>query len=187
MENIVKLNQVEEKILTLRGQNILLDSDVASLYEVETKRINEAVSNNPDKFPEGYILEIDKEEFDSLRSKISTLKNLGRGQHTKYLPKAFTEKGLYMLATILKSPRATETTIEIVETFTKIRELSRTFAELKTIPDEPRQKKLMQRGGEIMADLIGNELNVTDTETSLEINMALVKFKHTIKRRKDKS
>jgi len=66
MKNIVRLNQVEEKILVLRGQNVLLDSDVAAIYEVETKRINEAVSNNPDKFPQGYILEVNKEEFDSL-------------------------------------------------------------------------------------------------------------------------
>jgi len=91
-----------------------------------------------------------------------------------------------MLATILKSPKATEKTIEIVETFAKIRELSRTVAELGTIPDEPKQKKLMQRGGEIMADLIGNDLNVTGTETSFEINFAVMKFKHTVKKGKEK-
>ena len=100
------VTNVEEKIITLRNQQVILDCDVAELYGVETKRINEAVSNNPEKFPEGYIFEIDNQDVASLRSKFSTLKNAGRGQHTKYPPKAFTEKGLYMLATILKSPKA---------------------------------------------------------------------------------
>ena len=86
---------------------------------MEVREINQPVKNNPDKFPEDYIIVLDSEEWDSLRSKFSTLNVAGRGQHTKYKPQAFTEKGLYMLATILKSPRATETTIAIVETFTK--------------------------------------------------------------------
>jgi hypothetical protein len=82
----ITLNDVQDKIITIQNKNVLLDSDVATLYGVETKRINEAVSNNPDKFPDGYILEVDKKELDSLRSKFSTLKSLGRGQHSKYLP-----------------------------------------------------------------------------------------------------
>ena len=94
------LPKVEEKIITLRNQQVILDCDVAELYGVETKRINEAVNNNPEKFPEGYVLHLKNQEITSLRSKISTLKNTGRGQHSKYPPKAFTEKGLYMLATI---------------------------------------------------------------------------------------
>ncbi len=99
MENQL-LPKVEEKIITLRNQQVILDCDVAELYGVETKRINEAVNNNPEKFPEGYVLHLKNQEITSLRSKISTLKNTGRGQHSKYPPKAFTEKGLYMLATI---------------------------------------------------------------------------------------
>ncbi len=100
---------VESKIITLREQQVFLDYDVAELYGVETKEINQAVRHNPKKFPEGYVFQIDNQEFHSLRSKILTLKSNGRGQHKKYLPKAFTEKGLYMLATILKSPKAVET------------------------------------------------------------------------------
>ena len=105
-----------------RGQRVILDSDVARLYGVNTMRVNEAVKNNPDKFPDGYIITLNNGEWEtsSLRSKISTLKTSGRGEHTKYPPKAFTEKGLYMLATILKSPKATQTTIAIIETFAKI-------------------------------------------------------------------
>jgi len=118
MTNIL---EVEKKIITLRDQQVIIDSDVAELYGVETKRINEAVSNNPDKFPEGYVFKLDDQEFNELRSKISTTKF----QMTRQAPKAFTEKGLYMLATILKSPKAVETTIAIVEAYAKLRELSR--------------------------------------------------------------
>jgi hypothetical protein len=100
---IVKLENIEDKILIIREEKVLLDSDVAEIYGVETKRINEAVKNNLDRFPEGYILDLSDESWDSLRSKISTLKDAGRGEHRKYKPKAFTERGLYMLATILKS------------------------------------------------------------------------------------
>ncbi len=92
------LPQVEEKIITLRNQQVILDCDVAELYSVQTKEINQAVKNNPRKFPEGYIFQLNNQEVNSLRSKILTLKNGGRGQHSKYTPKAFTEKGLYMLA-----------------------------------------------------------------------------------------
>ena len=84
---------VEEKIITLRDQQVILDCDVAELYGVATKEINQAVKNNPRKFPEGYIFELNNQEIASLRSKFLTLKNVGRGQHTKYPPKAFTEKG----------------------------------------------------------------------------------------------
>ena len=109
------LPEVEKKNHYLAQPTSHLDCDVADLYDVETKRINEAVSNNPEKFPEGYIFKLENQEIISLRSKISTLKSNGRGQHSKYPPKAFTGKGLYMLATILKSPRAVQTTIAIVE------------------------------------------------------------------------
>ena len=163
---------------TTRSQ-ILFFCDVAVLYGVETKRVNEAVKNNEDKFPLGYIIELKNSEFYDLRSKFSTT-NL---EKTRTLPKAFTEKGLYMLATILKSPRATQTTIAIVEAFAKIRELSRTVAELSETTEEFSQKTLMQKGGEIIADILGDGLQVTDSETSIEINFAVMKFKHTIKRK----
>jgi hypothetical protein len=114
MNKIIRYENIENMILTIRGEQIIIDRDVAELYGVETKRVNEAVANNPDKFPDGYIFSLDTAEWNSLRSKISTLETNGKGQHSKYKPKAFTEKGLYMLATILKSPIATKTTIAIV-------------------------------------------------------------------------
>ena len=86
---IVKFNAVEERSITLRGEKVLLDSDVAGLYGVETKRVNEAVSNNPDKFPERYIFELTKDEHFSLRSKISTLEKNGQWQSSLPHPAAF--------------------------------------------------------------------------------------------------
>mgnify|MGYP000510084749 FL=1 len=103
MSAIVKIENLEELLIELRGENILLDADVAVIYGVETKRVNEAIKNNPDKFPQGYMFELDEVEFSDLRSKISTAKFA----KTRVVPKAFTEKGLYMLATILKSQQAT--------------------------------------------------------------------------------
>ncbi|MDR0391379.1 MAG: ORF6N domain-containing protein [Planctomycetaceae bacterium] len=182
MSDIIKLNQVEGKIITIRNQSVILDSDVAELYGVATKEVNQAVRNNPDKFPSGYIFELTTEEWNSLRSKILTLKELKRGEHKKYLPKAFTEKGLYMLATILKSAVAVQTTIAIVETFTKVRNLSQKINELTTTPDKESQKQLMQSSGELITELLEPEMNTTDMETSIELNFAILKFKHTIKR-----
>jgi hypothetical protein len=173
-------NQVKEKITMIRSQPVILDSDVAELYSVETKRVNEAVSNNPEKFPSGYIISLTAEEWRNLKSKFSTSSWGGKNK----LPKAFTEKGLYMLATILKSSQATQATIAIVETFVKIRELSRMVEELSKTPGKTRQKSLMQKSGEIISELLDDGLQVTDTETSFEINFAVMKFKHTIKQKR---
>ena len=180
---VVKFNAIEERIITLRGEKVLLDSDVAELYGVETRDINKSVKNNPGKFPDGYIFELDKKELTDLRWKISTT-NLAK---TRTLPKAFTEKGLYMLATILKSPRATQTTIAIVETFTKIRELARTVAELSAAPEEFKQKSLMQKGSDIISDILGDDLHVSAAETKYEVNFALLKITHTITKTRKKS
>jgi len=182
---LIKLADVNNKIVVIRNANVILDSDVAALYGVETMRVNEAVKNNPDKFPDGYIFELSNaekqkviENFDNHKIKFSPA-----------LPKAFTEKGLYMLATILKSPQATQTTLAIIETFTKIRELSREVAELvKDHKNEQKQKTMMQKGGEILSDIIGTDLETKTTETSFELNLfAAVKLKHTVKRSKPKS
>jgi hypothetical protein len=102
---IVTFNTVDQKIIILRNQQVILDSDVALLYNVETKRINEAVKNNPDKFPIGYIIELTDNEWNELKSKFSTSIKGGKVK----LPNAFTEKGLYMLATILNSAIVTQT------------------------------------------------------------------------------
>ena len=180
MSAIVKIENLEELLIELRGENILLDADVAVIYGVETKRVNEAIKNNPDKFPKGYMFELDEVEFSDLRSKISTAKFA----KTRVVPKAFTEKGLYMLATILKSQQATQATISIVETFSKIRELSRNIKELSVVQDKAEQKSLMQKSGELIAEIFDEDLETSDTETSIELNFAVLKFKHTVKNKK---
>jgi len=179
--DILKNNSVEEKIITIRGISVILDSDVAELYGVETKEINQAVRNNPNKFPDGYILETLPKEKDEL---VKDFDRFNKLKHSTVFPTAFTEKGLYMLATILKSPKATQTTINIVEAFAKIRELSRTFSQISEAEDEPTQKSLMQKTGEIIADILGDKLEVTDDETSYEVNLAIMKFKRTVKQKK---
>ena len=170
---------VESKIITLRDQQVILDCDVAELYGVETKRINEAVSNNPEKFPKGYIFELDNQEFGVLRSKFSTAKF----QKKRQKPKAFTEKSLYMLATILKSPRAVQTTLAIVETYAKLKELSRVIVELPNEEhDEQRRQSLLQRGGKLLSDIFDSTMPKQSSETSFELNLALLKLKHSVKR-----
>ena len=175
MSNIIKLENIEDKIIIIREEQVLLDSDIAEIYGVETKRINEAVKNNPDKFPEGYLLDLSNENWDYLRSKISTLKDdAGRGEHRKHKPKVFTERGLYMLATILKSKQAVQTTLAVIDTFHKIRHLSRNMKALSNVKDESEQKTLMQKSGEIIAEILDDDLETTDTETTVELNFALL-------------
>ena len=176
------LPEVEKKVITLRNQQVILDSDVAELYGVETKRINEAVSNNPEKFPTGYVWEVDNQEFAILRSKFSTAKFA----KTRQFPKAFTEKGLYMLATILKSPKAVETTIAIVEAYAKLKELSRVIVEIPQQKDKStKQQVLLHRGGQLVEDIMSDILPKQSSETSFELNLAMFKFKHSVKREND--
>ena len=181
MNDIIQSNQVEDLIITIRDERVILDSDVAMLYGVETREINQAVKNNPDKFPEGYILSLSNDEKNEV---IKIFDNLKKLKSSPTNIKAFTEKGLYMLATILKSPKATQTTIAIVETFAKIRELSRCVVELEKNPVKVKQNALMQKSGEIIADVLGSSLDVSGMETDIEINLALLKFKHKIHRKK---
>ena len=180
MSNIVKFEEVENKIIDLRGEKIILDSDVAALYSVETREINQAVKNNPDKFPEGYIFELTPKEWEPLKSKFLT-SPLGGGKVK--LPKAFTEKGLYMLATILKSKRATQTTLAIIETFARVKNLSRNIKELSNLTDEQKKKDIMRKSGEIITEIFDDDLSLNETETTIELNFAVLKFKHTIKRK----
>lgn len=181
MGDVMKSEVLEQMILEIRGQRVLLDSDAAEIYGVETKRINEAVRNNPDKFPNGYLFELSQIEFEDLRSKFSTT-NFAK---TRVVPKVFTEKGLYMLATILKSPQATQATITIIETFSRIRELSRNIKKLSDVQDKGEQKSLMQRSGELIAKILDDDLQTSDAETSIELNFAVLKFKHTIKKKRE--
>ena len=110
---------IQNKIYNIRGFQVMLDSDLSQLYGVETKRINEAVRNNPDKFPDDFYFEATNDELENLRSKFSTSSWGGN----RYSPKLFTEQGIYMLATILKSKVATDITVMIIRTFANMRKL----------------------------------------------------------------
>ena len=180
MSQVLKLETVQDKIIDVRREKVILDSDVAMLYGVETREINQAVKNNPEKFPVNYIFELTKNEWNGLKSKFLTSIKGGKVK----LPAAFTEKGLYMLATILKSPRATKTTIAIIEAYANIKNLSRDVKALTVVQDKKEQKELMKKSGETIAELLDDALGTTDTETSIELNLAVLKFKHTIKKKK---
>ena len=116
---IIDNMNIQNKIYAIRGFQVMLDSDLAQLYGVETKRINEAVKNNTDKFPDDFYFEATDDELENLRSKISTSSWGGN----RYSPKLFTEQGIYMLATVLKSKVATNITVMIIRTFANMRRL----------------------------------------------------------------
>ena len=120
MKNLIPIESIVTKILLIRGQKVMLDSDLAELYEVETKVLNQAVKRNKERFPKDFMFELNKEEYASLRSQFVTLK---RGQHRKYTPYAFTEQGVAMLSSVLRSKRAIEVNILIMRAFVKLREI----------------------------------------------------------------
>ena len=177
----MQFEDVASKIIHIQNQEVILDCDIAELYGVETKDINKAVKNNPKKFPENYLIELNKKEKFEL---VENFHRFNRLKHSTSLPKAFTEKSLYMLATILKSPRATETTLLIIETFSKMKELQRKIHQIPTLKESsPEQNILIQKTGELITDLITpDESKTTESEASIEINLALVKFKYSVKK-----
>ena len=178
---IVPFENVRNVIVELRGEKAILDRDVAALYGVETRLVNLAVKNNPDKFPAGYVIVLGKDEEKLLRSKILTLEP-GRGHHSKHGYKAFTERGLYMLATILKSARATAATLSIVETFAKVRDIKRELVELHTETDRRQKSQKMRHFGQALTEIVMPDLKTVETESTLELNFFIGKIKHTVKR-----
>lgn len=119
---------IERRIFLVRGHKVMLDSDLAELYEVPTKRLNEAVRRNRDRFPEDFMLELTAEEAESLRSQFAT-SNVGRGGR-RYAPYVFTEQGVAMLSSVLRSERAVQVNIAIMRAFVRLRELLSTHADL---------------------------------------------------------
>ena len=173
------VQRVESMILAIRGVNVILDADVAYLYGVETKRINEAVKNNPDKFPEDYMFALTDEELQVLRSTRSTAKYSTK---SRTLPKAFTEKGLYMLATILRSKKSIEVTFAIIEIFVKVREMKRELVDLHNETDKNILSDKMNHFSDVLSDIVMPDLETSETESILELNFIIGKIKHTVKR-----
>lgn len=119
-DQLVVVDNIESLIKVIRGQQVMLDRDLATLYGVETKRLNEQVKRNTKRFPEDFIFQLTKDEC--LRSQIATL-NEGRGQHLKYMPYVFTENGVAMLSSVLRSDTAIEVNIRIMRAFVSMRHL----------------------------------------------------------------
>ena len=175
----INIQKVKDKIAVIRDVEVIADADVAVLYGVETKRVNEAVRNNPDKFPARYMFELSKSELRDLRSKISTTNVSSMNRKPT---KVFTERGLYMLATILKSEQARDMTFAIIETFVKVRELKHELLDLHKETDKSKQQSKMQHFGEVLTDIVMPDLQTSETESRLEINFLIGKIKHTVKR-----
>ena len=184
MKTPLSIQNIEDLLIPIKNQQMLIDRDVAQLYGVATKRINEAVKNNPDKFPEGYLIELNDQEKKQLVENFDHLQSL---KYAKINPKAFSEKGLYMLATILKSKQATQTTFLIIETFAKLRALQQTVAKLASpeLVEGRKKNTLLQKSGELMAELLDQNLSKTESETTIELNLTVLKLKHTTKRKKE--
>ena len=121
IQNELTNEDIKSLIYTIRGKQVMLDSDVARLFEYATKDLNRNVKNNIERFPEYYCFQLTNEEYKSLRCKIFTLNENGRGQHRKYLPYVFTEYGITMLAGLLKSEVAVNVSIRIVNSFIEMR------------------------------------------------------------------
>ena len=181
--DVIATERVRSLLVAIRGQMVLLDRDVAALYEVQTKEVNQAVRNNPDKFPAGFVFQLNSLELENWKSKILT-SNLSEEEllsvkmGMRKLPYAFTERGLYMLATILKGRAATRATLAIVDTYARVREMSQTMEALQRVQDGgEEQRSLLQKTGELLADIVGKNLATRSCETEIEFNFALVKIR----------
>jgi len=128
---------IMQKIYHIRNQKVMLDSDLAELYGVETKRLKEQVRRNKERFPEHYMFKLTKVEAESSRSQNATLK---RGENIKYLPFAFTEHGVLMLSNVLKSKRAIEVSMRIIDVFILLREKLSNYAELRSEIEQMKNK-----------------------------------------------
>ena len=182
---MTNIQTIQNAIIEIRNQKVLLDSQVAEFYSVETREINQAVQRNLDKFPTGYILNLSPEEWGGLKSQNVTSKNtLAKGGKVK-LPKAFTEKGLYMLATILKSQKATETTLQIIETFAKLRDLQNDFNEILRLQDEDKKNAIGAKFGNNLLDMFLNDgLENQESEMRIKFNMFGFSLEKSVKKGK---
>jgi phage regulator Rha-like protein len=129
MNEIIPIEVIQQKIFLLRGHKVMLDTDLADLYGVTVKRLNEQVKRNVNRFPQDFMFQLSEEENQSLRSHFATLK-IGRGHHRKYLPYVFTEHGTIMLANVLNSPTSVQASIQVVRAFVKLRQILSTHKEL---------------------------------------------------------
>ena len=126
----MELQVIHDKIYSIRNQKVMLDFDLAELYQVETRVLKQAVRRNLKRFPPDFMFEITREEYNSLRSQIVTLDKKGRGNYSKYLPFVFTEQGVSMLTSVLKSDVAINVNISIIRAFVQLRQFALSHSEL---------------------------------------------------------
>jgi len=185
---ITKFETLENKLLTLRDTLVLLDKDVAQLYSIEPKKLRQQMKRNIDKFPQDYAFQTSDEELEVMVSQNVTP---SKKQYGGTNPWVFTEKGLYMVATILKSENALNATFTIIETFAKIKELSRNINAIMKTKDENRQKQLAQDSNKILeeiididSDILEDDENgeVIETTTKFEFNLGFAKVSRSIKK-----
>jgi hypothetical protein len=119
-KSAIQIEQIESIILLIRGQKVILDYDLAQLYDVTTGNLNKSVKRNIDRFPSDFMFQLTPEEYKSLRFQFGIL---NKGQHSKYLPYAFTEQGVAMLSSVLRSKRAVQVNIEIMRAFVRLRQM----------------------------------------------------------------
>jgi len=122
MNELFLQNEIKSRIYTLRDKEVMLDEDLAELYQVSSKRLNEQVKRNIERFPNDFMFQLTEKEYENLRSQFATSSSNHGGR--RYLPYVFTEQGVYMLSAVLKSQVAIEVSISIMRTFTKMREFS---------------------------------------------------------------
>jgi hypothetical protein len=172
-ESFLSEETISNKIYFIRNQKVMIDSDLAKLYGVETKRLNERVKRNESRFPLDFMFQLTEIEFNSLRSQIATLKK-GRGEHQKYLPFAFTEHGVLMLSSVLKSDKAIQTNILIMRIFTKVRQMLLDSTEMK-IDILQIQKKLENHDKNI--ELVFSYLDELTEKKEKESNRVKIGYK----------
>lgn len=126
--SLIPDERIASKVLLIRGIKVMIDQDLAELYDIETKALNKAVTRNTSRFPEDFMFRLTKEEFDNLRSQSGTSSSWGG---RRYPPRAFTEQGVAMLSSVLKSKRAVQVNIQIIRTFTKLREILASNVEMR--------------------------------------------------------
>lgn len=149
----VPVELIERRIYLIRGRKVMLDTDLAELYQVLTKNLNKAVKRNLDRFPEDFMFQLTKDEAESLRFQFGT-SNLGRGGR-RYLPYAFTEQGVAMLSSVLNSARAVMVNIAIMRAFVKMRELLATHRDLA---DKIEQLEITQKDHAVMLALVVKDI-----------------------------
>ena len=185
---VTQFETLEDRLIRIRGTVVLVDRDVADLFGVQTRDVNKAVKNNLHKFPQGYLIELNSDEKKELVENFHRFNTL---KHSTTAPKAFTEKGLYMLATILRGDTATQATLQIIETFAKIKELSRNINAIMKTTDEEVQKELAEKSNKILEEVIDieDEILVDDedgevieTTTKFEFNLGFAKVSRSVKR-----